>query len=172
VTAHELCHDAFIYHSDEEFVAQMVSFVNAGFGEGASAVAVTTPRNWGLLREALGDTSREVSFTDRDQFYVRPATALRSYRATIEDLLSMGIPSVRVIGEVAFGSTPHRWAAWTSYEQTLNHALGDLPAWIVCPYDARILSDEVVTGAWRTHARVLSNGWASRSGGDRSGDRS
>jgi anti-sigma regulatory factor (Ser/Thr protein kinase) len=63
-----------------------------------------------------------------------------------------GAPRVRAIGEVAFGTTPEEWAEWTAYEAILNRALARHPAWVVCPYDARVLPDRVVQDAAHTHA--------------------
>lgn len=154
-----LRHDAFVYDADDEFVRQMAGFLRAGFAEGAAAVTVTTQRNWGLLRDALGPASDRVSFTDRDDWYRRPAGTIAGYGATLRDLVAGGRSSIRVIGEVGFGSTPEEWRQWTAYEAILNHVFADQPAWIMCPYDARVLPDEVVEGAWRTHSQVLSDGW-------------
>jgi hypothetical protein len=154
-----LRHDAFVYDSDDEFVREMARFVRAGQREGAAAIAVTSCTNWALLRDALGRDSEHVSFTDRDEWYLRPAGAVNGYLDTLRDALADGTPSVRVIGEVQFGATPEEWGRWTAYEAVLNRALADQPAWVVCPYDARALPDRVVEDAWRTHHQVLSGGW-------------
>jgi anti-sigma regulatory factor (Ser/Thr protein kinase) len=116
-----------------------------------AAVAVTTRANCALLREALGAASEHVSFVDRDEWYVRPANVIAGYDKTLRERLLGGASEVRVVGEVGFGTTPREWAEWTVYESLLNHAFADRPAWIVCPYDARVLPETVVTGASRTH---------------------
>jgi anti-sigma regulatory factor (Ser/Thr protein kinase) len=66
-----------------------------------------------------------------------------------------------VIGEVGFGATPSEWREWAAYEAILNRAFSEHPAWIVCPYNARALPDEIIETAWHTHSRVLSGGWRS-----------
>jgi anti-sigma regulatory factor (Ser/Thr protein kinase) len=159
VTVAGLRHDAFVYEADDEFVGQMAAFLRAGFAEDAAAVAVTTRRNWALLRDALGSASDRVRFTERDDWYRRPVGAIGCYGATLRDLKAGGASSIRVIGEVGFGSTPEEWRQWTAYEAILDRVFADQPAWIVCPYDARALPDEVVEGAWRTHSQVLTDGW-------------
>ena len=152
-----LRHEAFVYDSDDQFVGRMVSFLEDGLAEGAAAIAVTTRANWASLRDALGDAAGSVSFTDRDACYVRPATAIASYETTLQHHLRGGAPSVRVIAEVQFGPTPEEWDEWTAYEAIANHAFADHAAWIMCPYDARVLPQQVVAGAWHTHPQVLTD---------------
>ena len=149
-----LRHEAFVYDSDDEFVGRMASFLEDGLAEGAAAMAVTTRANWASLRDALGARAKRVSFTDRDSCYVRPAMAIASYDTTLRHHLLSGAPSVRVIAEVQFGPTPEEWDEWTAYEAIANRAFADHAAWIVCPYDARILPEQVLEGAWHTHAEV------------------
>jgi anti-sigma regulatory factor (Ser/Thr protein kinase) len=152
-----LRHEAFVYDSDDQFVGRMVSFLEDGLAEGAAAIAVTTRANWASLRDALGDTAERVAFTDRDVCYVRPATAIASYETTLQHRLRSGAPSVRVIAEIQFGPTPEEWDEWTAYEAIANHAFADHAAWIMCPYDARVLPEQVVEGAWHTHPQVLTD---------------
>jgi anti-sigma regulatory factor (Ser/Thr protein kinase) len=152
-----LRHDAFVYESDDEFVGHMVPFVAGGLQEGEAVVAVTTVRNAALLREALGGDAERVSFVDRDKWYVRPAQAIASYDKTLRQHLDAGAPVVRVIGELPFGTTPLEWDEWTAYEAIANRAFADRPAWIVCPYDARVLPDSVVKHAAHTHPNVLTD---------------
>jgi anti-sigma regulatory factor (Ser/Thr protein kinase) len=149
-----LRHEAFLYGSDEQFATQMSRFLADGLDDGAAAVAVTTRGNWALLRDALGERASNVQFTDRDEFYVRPAKALARYDATLRRHAGGGAPPVRVVGEVQFGPTRAEWDEWTAYEAIANHAFAERPAWIVCPYDARALPASVLDSAWRTHPSV------------------
>jgi anti-sigma regulatory factor (Ser/Thr protein kinase) len=64
---------------------------------------------------------------------------------------------VRVVGEVNFGRTPREWAEWTAYESILNRAFADQPAWIVCPYDARVLPEQIVRDALTTHPHCFAD---------------
>jgi anti-sigma regulatory factor (Ser/Thr protein kinase) len=150
-----LRHEAFVYDSDHDFVTRMAPFIDAGLADGEATLAVTTQGNWASLRKALGPAAEQVTFADRDSCYVRPARAIAAYETTLRQLLSDGAASVRVIAEVQFGPTPEEWDEWTAYEAIANRALADHPAWIVCPYDARSLPEQVVEGAWRTHPQVL-----------------
>jgi anti-sigma regulatory factor (Ser/Thr protein kinase) len=157
VNSASLRHEAFVYDSDDEFVGQMASHLEDGLAEGATTLAVTTRRNWACLREALGPSAERISFTDRDSCYLRPATAIATYANTLQHAVQGGAPSIRVIAEVQFGPTSQEWSEWTAYEAIANRALADYPAWIVCPYDSRVLPDKVLEDAWRTHPHVRSD---------------
>ena len=159
MSALALRHDAFVYESDEAFADHMVPFITDGLKAGDATVAVTTRANLALLRDALGDARERVSFQDRDEWYSRPAKVIAGYAKTLRMHLATGVPRVRVVGEVQFGSTPDEWDEWTVYESLLNRAFAHVPAWIVCPYDARTLPDAVVLGAAHTHSQVLTDDW-------------
>ena len=60
MTATQLRHDAFVYESDEHFVGQAGTFMEAGVAEGAALVVITNGANWDLLRESLGDAAGQV----------------------------------------------------------------------------------------------------------------
>jgi anti-sigma regulatory factor (Ser/Thr protein kinase) len=152
-----LSHDAFVYDSDEQFATQMSRFLGGGLDDGAAAVAVVSRSNWALLRDALGDRASRVDFTDRDDLYTRPARALARYDATLRHHLARGAPGVRLAAEVQFGPTQAEWDEWTAYEAIANRAFAGRPAWIVCPYDARVLPASVIESAWRTHANVMTH---------------
>ena len=154
----QLRHEAFVYESDDQFSAQMSEFLAGGLDEGAAVVAVTSRPTWSRLRDALGDGASSVNFMDRDEFYVRPAQALARYDATLRHHLGKGAPTVRVVAEVQFGPTEMEWDEWTAYEALANRAFADRPAWIVCPYDVRVLPRSVVDNAWRTHPNVITSG--------------
>jgi len=151
MTGGALRHDAFVYDSDEEFAESMIPFIEEGLDQGESVIGVTTRANCALLREALGDASGQVCFVDRDEWYVRPAHTVAGYHRTLRRSLKNGAPALRVIGEVQFGTSQEEWAEWTAYESILNRAFADEPAWIVCPYDARVLPEHIVEGASHTH---------------------
>jgi anti-sigma regulatory factor (Ser/Thr protein kinase) len=152
MSATRLRHDAFFYDSDVDFAERMVPFVEEGLEDGESVVAVTTRANCALLRTSLGATAERVSFVDRDEWYVRPARTIAGYDRTLREHFRAGVPAVRVVGEVAFGATRREWAEWTAYEAILNRAFADQPAWIVCPYDSRVLPEPIVEDAVRTHS--------------------
>jgi hypothetical protein len=146
-----LRHSAFVYESDADFVETMAPFISAGLDEGSPVVAVTTRGNCARLSSELGPAAKDVSFIDRDSWYVRPARTIAAYEARLRDLVQGGAEAIRVVGEVQFGPTHVEWDDWTAYEAVSNLAFAEYPARIVCPYDARALPDKVLEDAWRTH---------------------
>jgi anti-sigma regulatory factor (Ser/Thr protein kinase) len=147
-----LRHDAFFYESDGGFADRFAPFFADGLAEGDALVAVTTRANAEILREALGPDGERATFVDRDAWYTRPIDSLASYHRTVRRLVRAGAPRVRAIGEVAFGTTPREWDEWTAYEAIVNRSLAAAPAWVICPYDARVLPDVVLAQAAHTHA--------------------
>ena len=152
-----LRHDAFLYDSDDAFVAQMGAHLDAGLRAGAHAVAVTTTHNIGLLRESLGAGADTVAYIDRDEFYEHPARVLAGFDRVLRHAEAAGAPSVYAIGEVRFGTTPREWDRWTAYEATVDRALAGRDLAVICPYDERALPAAVLEGACTTHAHVITD---------------
>ena len=152
-----LRHDAFLYDSDDAFVAQMGAHLHAGLREGAHAVAVTTSHNRGLLRESLGADADNVVFVDRDEWYRQPASVLAGFDRVLREAATAGAPSVYAIGEVRFGTTPQEWDRWTAYEATVDRVLAGRDLTVICPYDERVLPASVLAGACTTHAHVITD---------------
>ena len=72
---------------------------------------------------------------------------------------------VRIIGEPIWaGRTDDEYPACAEHEALINVALGESPAYILCPYDARRLDREWLTDATRTHPTLAADGerWRAR----------
>jgi anti-sigma regulatory factor (Ser/Thr protein kinase) len=152
-----LLHEALVIDDDESFVARVAPFLRAGLDEGPT-IAVLNRRHWALLREELGGDAERVSYTDCDDFYIRPIDALAAYDATLREVAAAGSKSVRVTGEIPLGSTRSDWNDWISYEAILNRAFADRPAHVLCVYDTNTLPDTVVETVWLTHPHVVTGG--------------
>jgi anti-sigma regulatory factor (Ser/Thr protein kinase) len=155
-----LLHEAIVVDDDEAFVSHVAPFLRDGFDEGPT-VAVFNRRHWALLREELGADAERVSFTDCNDFYIRPIDALASYDAILRRLLAEGFTSVRVAAEIPLGATRSGWDDWISYEAIVNHAFAHRPANILCAYDTNTAPDAVIDAVWRTHPHVVTGGDAS-----------
>lgn len=148
-----MTHDALIYNTDDEYLATLVPFIHGGLADDEAVIAAVPRANAGLLRDGLNGAADSVGFLDRDDFYQRPVATIAGWRRALDEALARGHRRVRVIGEVAFG-TESRHAAWTRYESAINRVFADSPAWIICPYDSRVLPSDTVTDAARTHPSV------------------
>ncbi len=145
-----LTHDAMFYGSDEEFVTALVPFAREGLERDEAVVAAVTRANIDLLGDALGANASDISFIDRDEWYRRPATTVAGWQRLLAEAVDRGHARVRLIGEVGFGPERHH-PTWTRYEAALNDVFAQAPAWIVCPYDTRVLPGSLLREARRTH---------------------
>ena len=152
-----LRHDAFLYDSDESFVAQMSAHLGSGLHAGAQAVAVTTQRNLGLLRESLGADYDKVTCIDRDEWYEHPSRVLAGFDRVLREADAAGAPAVYAIGEVRFGRTPREWDRWIAYEATVDRAFAGRTLNVICPYDERVLPAAVLDCACETHEHVITD---------------
>ncbi|MDQ7810827.1 sensor histidine kinase [Amycolatopsis sp. A133] len=146
-----------IYRSDEEFLAATVPFCLDGLEQGDAVLAVTTGANIDLLRQSLGGAAGDVEFVDANEWYRTPGRTLGAYHRYVDQRTTGGrYPLVRVIGEpVWHGRDATETTEWTRYESAINVAFAGCPAWIVCPYDTRVLPGHVVEDARRTHPQLV-----------------
>ncbi len=154
-------HDAMFYRSEDEFVRTLAPFLREGMHQGEAAVAVTTARNIGALRDELGAEAASVRFVDAEEWYLRPPSTIAGYDRVLGELTAQGAPRVRVIGEVQFGATVDEHVTWTRYEAAINRSFQWSPAWIVCPYDTTTLPQPILEHARNTHPSI----WESESRG-------
>src|SRR4051812_25170558 len=102
----------------------------------------------------MGPDAAAVTFVDVGSAYTRPARTLAAYHRTYAEQLRR-TPSFRAVADVQFGPEPREWEVWTGYEAVFNRAFAELPAWVLCSYDAERLPDPVLDAVWRTHPEVL-----------------
>jgi anti-sigma regulatory factor (Ser/Thr protein kinase) len=152
-------HGLFIYDNDDDFVDRITSFLGPGTEAGEAGLAVLSQKKWALLREALGEASHRIRHLDRDSLYTRPQAALAEYDASLRRALGEGAPTLRLVGELPVSNSEEQCDAWTLYEAVINRAFADRPMSIICGYDVREQPAAAVEGAWRTHPRVLVEGW-------------
>ena len=157
-SAAALRHHAFVYESDDEYVARSVAFLTAGLEAGEAAIVANTRDALAKMREALGSDADRVAFFDVSATYTRPARTVATYYRTFLQQLQTA-PSVRAVADLQLGPTPGEWDEWMGYEAITNLAYAHLPVWVVCTYDANALPDPVLEGMWRTHAEVLGDDW-------------
>lgn len=157
-------HSLFPYSTEDQFRTTMGSFLADGFERSEATLAVTTGPNIELLREHLGRDARSVAFLDASGFYTTPIAALEAYRAFFEAAIERGAPWVRVIGEPVWaGRSDAEVRAWTRYESLFNLVFSASPMTVVCPYDERSVTPEIVRDAHLTHPNAVGGSGVSRS---------
>jgi anti-sigma regulatory factor (Ser/Thr protein kinase) len=157
-TAAALRHNAFVYGSDDEYVARSVEFLKDGLEAGEGGIVANTRDGLAMMRDALGTDADRVAFFDVSSTYTRPARAVATYYGAFLEQLR-GAPSVRAVADFQVGPAPGDWEEWAAYEAITNVAYDHLPVWVVCTYDANALPDPILDAASRTHPEMLGDGW-------------
>ncbi|WP_433277543.1 anti-sigma factor RsbA family regulatory protein [Pseudonocardia xinjiangensis] len=147
-------HEAAFYNTDEEFLAIAIPFLEQGVAAGEPAVVGVGGGTAELLRAALTGIPGVVFLDDREGRRTRPANTIATNRQFLADRLTDGAQQIRVLGEVPHPGLGAPWDWWARYEATINHAFAPFPAWGLCPYDTRLISDDVAADVVRTHPHL------------------
>jgi AcrR family transcriptional regulator len=159
VTQARLIHEALVYSSDEEFLEPLIPFLQEGLAAGDTVSVVLAPSKGALLRAALGEDGKRVSFSDGSEMYRRPAAAFAEYRRHLDTELSRpDVELVRVVAEIPVGLTEDEYTEWMRYESMFNRGFADYPLWVVCGYDTRSRPEQIVGDALHTHPIVSVGG--------------
>jgi anti-sigma regulatory factor (Ser/Thr protein kinase) len=149
-----LVHDAFVYSSEEEFLAGTVPFLEEGIERGEPILAAPTDANAWLLQERLGDRATAVDWAGDSESH-RTVERLGIFLDYIESHLDAGANRIRLLGEPCWPTNGGPGVTeWTRYESFLNLALAPHPVWLVCPYDGRSLAPDIVEDSCRTHPNM------------------
>ncbi|HEY6425086.1 MAG TPA: sensor histidine kinase [Pseudonocardiaceae bacterium] len=154
-----LTHLALLYGSKEELLAGAVPFIKDGLDRDEPIRIVTTIRNAGWLRMALGADARRVVFGDSRQWYRHPARTLAAVHSAVRAAIADG-KRLRMIGEPLWASSGQESRERARHESLINVALAKANASLVCTYDTREVDSEVVAQVGRTHPVLVIHGGA------------
>jgi anti-sigma regulatory factor (Ser/Thr protein kinase) len=153
-----LAHQALLYRSEEEFLAGTVPFIREGLERGDPIRIVTTDRNAGWLRLALGTDAQQVAFHDSSQWYRHPVRALAATCGAVQ-AANVDSHQLRMIGEPVWtGRSTPETREWARHESLVNVALAAANAALVCAYDTRVADPEVMANVARTHPALVTDG--------------
>lgn len=159
MTAAALVHQAALYDSDEAFLAMAVPFVTDGLACGEPVMVTTTSANLELLAEALGPRGTEVDYAESAYFGRRTAQRATGFIRYWRRGATGPSSRVRILAEPVWaGRSARDVLSWKRMESALNVALADTGVWMICPYDTRVLSPDVVAAARRTHPALTVDG--------------
>ncbi len=161
--SHGLLHQALLYGSEDEYIAECTAFVEEGLDRGEPVlIAVPRPKH-SALRTALNGQSRRVEFIDMTELGRNPSRIIPAVRDWSE---RQGGRRCRFIGEPIWpGRSRSETVEATRHEALLNFAFGESPISILCPYDADGLDPRVIADAERTHPELVRCGDRAASGG-------
>lgn len=147
-------HEVGFYHSDAEFAALIVPFVEDGVAAGQPVILGYDDRKASLLRSWLPDPDA-VTFIADNSLYATPARAIDSYWRMFEDLTAAGATQIRIAGDVPHEGNGGRFAGWDRCESAANTVWDQFPVWSRCLYDATTAAPRVLDVAARTHRRIV-----------------
>jgi transcriptional regulator with XRE-family HTH domain len=147
-----LDHQALLYRGSDEFVDTVAPFLAQGLDNGEATLAVTTKANLKPLCRALGERAPQVQLADNSAWYRSPTTALGNYQSFLTESVAAGAHWVRIVGQPVWdGRSGDEIGQWAKYESWLNLAFGGAPLTLLCPYDADVVSNEILKLARATH---------------------
>jgi anti-sigma regulatory factor (Ser/Thr protein kinase) len=152
-------HDALIYSSDEEFLAGVVPYLQAGLeAEEVALVAVELAR-MELLQSEFHDEYATVFFADIEDLGRNPARFIPFWREFVDEHPGR---RVRGVGEPFWpGRDAREIDECERHEALLDVAFSADSTWsLLCTYDAGALSDEVLARVADTHQHVTCDGIA------------
>ncbi|MFI6479096.1 anti-sigma factor RsbA family regulatory protein [Nonomuraea sp. NPDC050663] len=143
-------HPAFFYRGGREYTAVTVPFVRAGLTAGEPVAVAVPPANLKLLEHELGAEAARIELIDMTVAGRNPG---RIIPAVLRDFADRhrGM-RVRIIGEPVWaGRSDSEYPACAQHEALINRAFAGRRATILCPYDADVLTPEMLADAERNH---------------------
>lgn len=151
-----LRHDALFYYGDEDYVAGIRTFVEAGLAADEPVLIAVPGARLDLLRAALG-TSTELRFVDMARDGRNPAWIIPGVLHAF--VAEHAHRRVRIVGEPIWpGRAAIAYPRCVQHEALVNIALSDRPVSILCPYDAARLDVDVIADAASTHPYLIRAG--------------
>ncbi|MGW9375107.1 anti-sigma factor RsbA family regulatory protein [Streptomyces xanthophaeus] len=149
-------HPALFYQDHADYLAGVGGFVRGALSAGEPVLVAVPGPHLATLRESLGESAAEVTWTDMTELGRNPGRILAALQ-DFADLHSARAP--RIVGEPIWpGRSPAEILEATRHEALINMAFAGRPATILCPYDVRGLAPEVVADARRTHPTLIEAG--------------
>ncbi|MDP9369327.1 MAG: sensor histidine kinase, partial [Chloroflexota bacterium] len=152
-------HEGFLYRSQDEFLAEALTFVRRGVADGEPVMVALAEPHLSAVRTALGTDAESVHFADMAFLGANPARILPAWLRFVEESCGGGRRG-RGLGEPVWpGRRPAEVAECHLHEALLNVALPpDAPLWLRCPYDAEHLCAAVLQQVAASHPFLLENG--------------
>jgi anti-sigma regulatory factor (Ser/Thr protein kinase) len=150
-------HEALFYRDADEYVSQLLPFVEEGLDEKEAVLVAVPGYNRDLLRSRLGDHAGHVQFLDMQDMGRNPGKIIPW---VLHAFATEHTPRrVRIVGEPIWpGRTPLAYPACVQHEALINLAFAGSEATIVCPYDAQRLEPTAIADAVRTHPILVQYG--------------
>jgi len=151
-----LGHAALCYHSQPEYAAAVVAFIQEGLAAGEPAMVAVPGGKARALGDRLGNGPGEVVFTDMAELGRNPARIIPEVQAFADKHPGQ---RVRFVGEPIWpGRSAAEICEANRHEALINLAFARAAMTILCPYDASGLAGSVLAGARRTYQEPTASG--------------
>ncbi|MFF1703197.1 anti-sigma factor RsbA family regulatory protein [Streptomyces sp. NPDC058251] len=155
--AEPFVHPALFYRGDREYVEGTARFVSDGVAAGEPVAVAVPPSRLELIKAELGSRAADVRWIDMTRAGRNPGRIIPAVLRAFADAHPVG--HVRIIGEPIWdGRTATEYPACVQHEALINEAFRGRDVTILCPYDARALSHDVIADAHATHPVVIDGG--------------
>jgi anti-sigma regulatory factor (Ser/Thr protein kinase) len=146
-------HSALIYGSDAAFTDVALPFIEGGIEAGEPTLAAVQAQNIQNLRTALGGEPDGVTLLSTEEWYESSARSRDKFLRWAAERIGAG--RVRLISEPPWAVGDEAQVRdWARSESVMNVAFRGMPVSLICPYDTRALSAEIVEHARSTHPEI------------------
>jgi anti-sigma regulatory factor (Ser/Thr protein kinase) len=153
-------HEAFLYANPDEFFDISVRFILDAIAANEPILVILAAEKISQIRSRLNGRSRAVLFAEMSDIGDNPAHIIPAWDDFLKGNAAPGT-SFRGIGEpIVAGQSPAKLAECQRHEALLNIAFANPEFWLLCPYDASVMSSEVIDEARRTHPFLIENGFS------------
>jgi anti-sigma regulatory factor (Ser/Thr protein kinase) len=152
-------HEAFFYQDTEAFFDGTTPFIRSGIDAGEPTLVILSSAKIDGLRTRLGADSELVHFCDMSEIGGNPARIIPEWVDFLREHALQG-RRLRGIGEPVWAErTASEMRECQVHERLLNVAFANGPAWwLLCPYDATALNEDVIAEALRSHPYQMTLG--------------
>jgi anti-sigma regulatory factor (Ser/Thr protein kinase) len=159
----ELVHQALLYGDEDTFLGTAVPFLHDGLEDGGAVLAVVAEPNIMALKGTMGRDASPVMFVASEGFYVHPARTIAQYHQIVQKTLPK---RVWALAEPVWrGRTVEERRDWQRYESAINITFETSGAQVICAYDTRVITDDVLESTGVTHPVLLEGQGAHKSRG-------
>lgn len=147
-------HEACFYDGPEDFVGAVAPFVRDGIEVDDDVLVVVDREKIGLLRDALGDDARHVTFADMGAVGHNPARIIPAWVDFVGAARALD-RRPRGVGEpIGASRSASELRECHLHEGLLNHVFAGEDWRLLCPYDTATLAPAVIEEARRTHPLI------------------
>ncbi len=146
-----LRHEALFFGDDDAFIDAALPFITGGLQRGDAVACAITRSHEEELRRALGADAERVRFFEDDGWLLRPPRTIAGWHEILRANEANNVSCTRALYEPTVAGAGERRTTWTRLESAFNRAFENAPLWMVCLYDIRKHSRQVLDDARRTH---------------------